>query len=92
MPRTPYELCAARVREEFFIGVGFYAACAAAVEEEGEGDEVGGVEAGDGEREDVVEGDGGAEFDEGEETGADGGCGDAVDREGGAWVQLIYWI
>ena len=73
MPGAPDQLRTARIGEGGAVGLMLDAACAAAVEEEGQGDEVGGVEAGDADREDVFEGDGGAEADEGEEAGD--GCG-----------------
>jgi len=63
---------------------------AAAPEEDGAGDEVGGVKACDSEGDDIVEGDGGADVDEGEEAGDEGCGGDGDDGDGGLGVQLCF--
>lgn len=63
------------------VGVREDAAGDAAVEEEAFGDDVGGVEGGDGEGDDAVEGDGGTEVDEADEAGEGGGDDDGVDGD-----------
>ena len=65
------------------------ATCAAVVEEEGLGDDVGGVEAGDTEGYDIVEGGGGADVDEADDAGGHGRDDDCVDRDRGAFLDLI---
>ena len=87
MPGAPDKLRTARVGEGA-IRVTLDASRAAAVEEEGEGEEVGSVEASDANGEKVVERDGGVETDEREQAGYGRGQSDAVDREGCATVKL----
>jgi len=73
----------------FVRGAGANAAGEAAVEQEGFGDDVGCVEAADGEGDDVVEGGGGAEVDEADEAGDAGGDDDGVDGDGAAGLDLL---
>jgi len=67
---------------------GFDPACAAPVEEEGLGDNVRGVQRGDAEGNDVVEGGGGTDVDEADHAGGDGGDDDGVNRDGTADLDL----
>lgn len=62
------------------------------VEQQGAGEEVGGVEAVDGEGDDVVEGDGGADVDEGEEAGDDYCDEDGGEGDGGAGFDLRGFV
>ena len=64
----------------------------ASPEEEGAGDEVGGVEAGGGEGDEVFEGGGGADVDEGEEGGDDGDDGDGDYWDRGAGFDLAVGV
>ena len=94
MPGSPSQSCATGVCEGGG-GVGMSmvdAAGATSIEEEEQGDEVGGVEAGDTNGEDVVEGDGGAEVDEGKKGRGEGGYGYAPDGECGAGTELCEGI
>lgn len=64
----------------------------AALQEQGAGEEVGCVEAVDGEADDLVEGGRGADVDEGEEDGDDDGGddGDQRDRGAGFYLDMLY--
>ena len=92
MPGAPDELRAAGVGENHaVVRAVLDAARAAAVKQEGEREEVGGVEASDADGKDVVERDGGAEADKREQDAYGGGYGDAVNWKGGAAVELEFW-
>ena len=85
MKRTPDQL----IRLAGIVGSGVTdRARAAAPEEEGFGDDVGGVEAADAEGDDVVEGGGGADVDEADEAGDEGGDEDGEEGDGGFGLDL----
>ena len=66
-----------------------YGACAATVEEEGFGDDVGGVEGADAEGDDGVEGGGGADADEANDNGDERGDDDGEGWDGGFGLELV---
>ncbi len=65
---------------------------APAPEEQGLGDDVGGVEAADAEGDDVVEGGGGADVDEADEAGDEGGDEDGEEGDGGFGLHLFCFV
>ena len=75
-PRAPDQAGAGGVGEAGRgVGREFNATCAAAVKEETGGDEIGAIEAGDGEGDDIVESGRGADVDQRQQASDDGGDG-----------------
>lgn len=90
VPRAPDELLAGCVGQGGKLTrVGHSeAASAAAVQEKTRCQEIGRVETGDGNGNDAVEGEAGAQVDQGQQAGNDGGDGDGPQRDSGASIDL----